>query len=112
MAMNTTTGITFVAVAQSLSVMLTTKAFKVAKGDPIDGSWSVDGSKDRALAAKADADGTVSADMDATKAALQMLSDGNELTATIGKTAMTFDLAGSKQALTDLGECMDKNVKP
>jgi hypothetical protein len=108
MAINQDAGLAFVAVAQNLSVMMTTKDFKVVKGDPVDGAWSVDGSKDKSLSEKADGPGTVSADMEATAQALSMIANGKELTATVGKSTMVFDLSGSKQALMDLGACMDK----
>lgn len=111
MAVNADAGISFVAVEQSLSVMVTAKGFGVTKGQPVDGTWSVDGSKDRALGTKADGPNTVSVDLDATREVMALFGNGNQLTATVGKNSYEFDLAGSRQALTELGGCMDKNVK-
>lgn len=111
MAVNADAGVSFVAVEQSLSVMMTAKGFGVTKGEPVDGTWSVDGAKDRALAAKADGPNTVSVDLDATREVLALFGNGNQLSATVGKKSYEFDLAGSRQALTELGGCMDKNVK-
>lgn len=111
MAINTDTGVTFVAVQQNLSVMMTAKGFRVGKGEAVDGVWSVDGSKERALSDKADANGTVSADLVASREVMALFGNGNMLSATVGKNTYEFDLAGSKQALEELGACMDKNVK-
>ena len=111
MAINTDTGVSFVAVQQNLSVMMTAKGFRVGKGDAVDGVWSVDGGKDRPLADKADANGTVSVDLVASKEVLALFGNGNTLSATVGKNTYEFDLAGSKAALEELGGCMDKNVK-
>ena len=111
MAVNGDAGLAFVAVQQNLSVMMTAKGFRVGKGDAVDGTWSVDGGKERALADKADANGTVSVDLVVTKELLALFGNGTTLSATVGKNAYEFDLAGSKQALDELGACMDKNVK-
>ena len=111
MAVNAGTGVAFVAVGNNLSVMLTSPGWKVVKGDPIDGTWSIDGGKERTLAVKADGPGTVSVDLEANKAALDLLGGGNELTGSIGKNSFVFDLGGSKQALSDLGDCMDSTAK-
>jgi len=111
MATNAVAGVMFVAVQNNLSVMLSSKDFKVAKGDAVKGSWSVDGSKERALGAKADGDGTVSVDLEANKENIELFSNGNELSGTVGKDTMLFDLAGTKVALSDLGECMNGIAK-
>lgn len=111
MAVNEDAGLAFVAVQQNLSVMMTSKGFRVGKGDAVDGVWSVDGSKDRPLSDKADANGTVSADLVASKEVMTLLGNGTMLSATVGKNTYEFDLSGSKQALSELGACMDKNVK-
>lgn len=110
-AINTDSAVTFVAVEQTLSVMVTAKGFRVGKGEAVDGTWSVDGGKDRALSPKADANGTVSADLAATFEVMTLLGDGSTFSATVGKNTYEFDLAGSKQALLELSACMDKNVK-
>ena len=111
MAVNTDAGVNFVAVGQNLSVMMMAKGFGVAKGDKVDGTWSVDGGKERALGDKADGNGTVSVDLVATREGLELFGNGNQLSATVGKNTYEFDLSGSKQALSELGGCMDKNVK-
>lgn len=111
MAIDADTGVSFVAVGQSLSVMMSAALLRVNKGDAVDGTWAVDGGKGRPLSVKADGNNTVSADLQASKEILTLLSNGNQISAAIGATYVDFDLSGSKQALQDLGACMDKNVK-
>lgn len=111
MAIDANTGIAFVGVGQTLSVMMTAKLLRVKKGEGVDGTWAVDGGKTHALAAKADGENTVSADLQVTKETMALLSEGSQLSAVIGATYVDFDLGGSKQALRDLSDCMNKNVK-
>ncbi len=111
MAIDADTGVSFVAVGQSLSVMMSAALLRVNKGDAVDGTWAVDGGKGRPLSAKADGKNTVSADLQASREIVTLLSNGNQISAVIGATYVDFDLTRSKQALQDLGACMDKNVK-
>jgi hypothetical protein len=106
MASNEASGLIFVAVAGSFSVMLSAPEFKVAKGDKVDGSWAVDDGKPQALSASANGPGIVSIDMDATKENIALFADGDEVKARIGKASHTFSLASSDQALADLRACM------
>lgn len=111
MAVDTNAGLAFVGVGQTLSVMMSAKLLRVKKGEVIDGTWAVDGGKTHPLSTKADSDNTVSADLEVTKNILMLLSDGNQISTTIGATYVDFDLTGSKQALHDLPDCMNKNAK-
>ena len=111
LAMDVDAGLGFVSFAQNLTVLMQAKLLDVEKGEAVTGTWSVDGSKERSLDDKATDKNIVSAGLAATKEMMALLGDGNQLTVTMGKTSVEFDLAGSKQALQDLGACMDKNVK-
>ena len=53
----------------------------------------------------------MSVDLVATREVMELFGNGSQLSATVGKNTYEFDLAGSKQALAELGGCMDKNVK-
>jgi len=110
-AIDANTGVGFAAVGQSLSVLMNAALLRVNKGDQVDGTWAVDGGKERPLSAEADNKDAVSADLQASKEILALLANGNQISATIGATYVDFDLGGSKQALQDLAACMDKNVK-
>lgn len=107
-AINTETDVAFVAVGNTLSVMVTSKEFDVKKGDKVSGTWSVDGGKEHALEKTANGSGTVSSDMEPTKANFQIIGDGKEMTVTVGKESMVFDMSGSQKALIDLSACMNK----
>lgn len=110
MAMNEDTGLTFVGTAETFSVMMTAKDFKVAKGDPVSGTWTIDGGKERALGIKADGPSTVSADFEATMANIKPFMDGTEVTVALGKNTIEFDLSGSMSAMNELNACMDKGT--
>ena len=108
MAMNEDTGLTVVGTAETFSVMMTAGDFKVAKGDPVSGTWTIDGGKERPLGVKADGPSTVSADFEATMANIKPFMDGAEVTVAIGKNTIEFDLSGSMAAMNELNACMTK----
>ena len=56
-------------------------------------------------------DNTIAAVVPPTPASFKMLGDGNTVSATLGATEVEWSLEGSRQALADLGACMDKNIK-
>lgn len=107
MAINQTDGVVIVAVENSLSVIVTSPDFKVVKDDAVSGTWSIDDSKRRPLAEKANGDGIVSIDLELTKENFELLGQGDELTVALGKTIRSFSLAGSSKALADLSTCMN-----
>ena len=111
MALNQADGVVLLAVENSLAVLVTSPDFKVAKGDTVKGTWSIDNSKSRPLSGKANGDGTVSIDLETTKADFAMLSDGDELEVNLGKVSKTFSLAGSSKGLAGLSACMSKAGK-
>ena len=106
MALNQADGVVLLAVENGLAVLVTSPAFKVAKGDAVSGTWSIDDSKSRPLSERANGDGTVSIDLALTKADFAMLGDGEELEVKLGKVTKTFSLAGSSKGLAGLSACM------
>ncbi len=102
----------FVAAGQSLAILVHSELLRLRKGDPVDGTWNVDGGKEYKLDASTDTANTVSADVPQTKPMFDLLRDGNTLNVTLGATNVEWSLAGSSKALQELGACMDKNVKP
>lgn len=110
MAMNEETGLTFVGTAETFSVMMTAKDLKVAKGDPVSGTWAIDGGKERPLGMKADGPSTVSADFEASVANMKPFMDGSEVTVAVGKETIEFDLSGSMAAVNELKACMTKGI--
>jgi hypothetical protein len=106
MAINQAEGVVLLAVENGLAVLVTSTDFKVAKGDDVKGTWSIDNSKSRPLADKANGDGTVSIDLQLTKEDFALLGDGDELEVVVGKVSKTFTLAGSSKGLAGLSGCM------
>jgi hypothetical protein len=111
MALNEEDNIILVGVQTGLSIMVAAPEFKVAKGDDVVGTWTIDDSKSLPLANKANGNGMVSIDLEPTKENFQLVAGGDELKVSLGKATHTFDLAGSKQGLLDLTACMNKNGK-
>lgn len=111
MALNQVDGIVLLAVENGLAVLVTSPDFKVAKGDTVKGTWSIDNSKSRPLSDKANGNGTVSIDLEFSKADFALLGDGDELEVNIGKVSKTFSLAGSSKGLAGLTTCMSKAGK-
>lgn len=111
-AINGETEIGFVGVGQTVAVVAHSKLLRLRKGDAVEGTWNVDGGAERRLDAKTDTADTVSADLPATPATLAMLANGDAFSVTMGATSVEWSLEGSRQALKDLGACMDKNVTP
>lgn len=106
MALNQPDGVVLLAMENGLAVLVTSVEFKVAKGDTVKGTWSIDNNKSRPLSDKANGDGTVSIDLELTKADFAMLGDGEELEVNLGKVSKTFSLAGSSKGLAGLTACM------
>ncbi len=110
MATDAANGLVFIALESSFSVMLSTAEFKVVKGDKVAGTWAVDDAKPKALATTADGAGVVSIDVDPTKENIALFSEGEQLTAKIGKSTHVFSLENSEQGLRDLSGCMKTNA--
>ncbi len=111
MAVNQGDGLVLLAVENGLAILLSSPEFKVVKGDAVTGSWSIDNSKSRPLSERANGDGTISIDLELTKADFLLIGDGDELEVNFGKVSKTFSLAGSSKGLAGLSSCMSKNGK-
>ena len=110
MAINEQTELGFVAVQQSLGVLMNSKLLRVRQGDAVDGTWRVDEGREMKLDAVSTTADTVTGDLPQSREAFAQLANGNAVTVTLGATTVEWSLEGSKQALADIGACMDKNV--
>lgn len=111
MAINATDGVVLLAMENALSLLVTAPEFKVAKGDTVSGTWSIDTSKNRPLSDKANGASTVSIDLELTKDNFELVGNGDTLTVSIGKASHEFSLAGSSKGLDGLRACMKKAGK-
>ena len=111
LAVDGETQLGFVGVGHSIGLIAHSELLRLRKGDAVDGTWSVDGGKSYKLDASTDTANTISASVPPTKAMYDLLVQGSTFNVTMGATDVEWSLAGSGKALTDLGACMDKNVK-
>ncbi len=108
-AANSDTEVAFAAVGPQLAILLQSKLLRLRKGDEVDGTWSVDGAKERPLEEKADSPNTVSAMLNDTTMAQVM--KGKAISVTVGATEVEWQLDGTQKAVLDLAACMQTNVK-
>ena len=108
-AANGDTSVAFAAVGPHLALLLQSKELRLRKGDAVDGTWSIDGSKERSLDDKTDTANTVGVTL--SDATLAQVMKGSTISATLGATEVEWSLAGTQQAVLELATCMNTNVK-
>lgn len=112
LALNETVGIGFLAVGDSVALLGTSKALKIAKGDAVSGKWSVDGGTATNFSAKADTLNTVTIDVPNDAEAVAALTTGKMLTVSNGANTAKFELDGAADAFAGLIACMTTKSAP
>jgi hypothetical protein len=106
LAQNTAAGLGYLAVGDKLALFANTDTFKIAKGDHIRGTWSVDGGTATEFSATADTDNTATIDVPNASESVIALTTGKEISVTANGTEAKLSLDGTEEAFTGLMACM------
>lgn len=109
LAQNNHTGIGYLAVGDQLALFANADAFAIAKGERVNGTWSVDGGAAADFSSTADSDKTVTIDVPNEATSVAALTSGKELTVTANGIDVILPLTGTEEAFAELTTCMKEN---